>query len=68
MSDIDKFEVGKLVEKVEHLDKELDEVKGDVKSLLKLANKSKGAFWGGMTIASLAGSIITIIFKGWWNN
>jgi len=32
-----------------------------VKALLDLAIKSKGGFWMGMTIASMAGGLITFI-------
>ena len=38
---------------------ELDGIKTDVKELLALANKSKGGFWMGMTIASAVGGFIT---------
>jgi len=33
----------------------------DIKSLLELANKSRGGFWAGMCIASAIGGIITFI-------
>jgi hypothetical protein len=32
-----------------------------VKVLLELANKSKGGFWMGMTIASMMGGFITFV-------
>jgi hypothetical protein len=52
---------------VQALKSELDDIKTDVKELLALANKSKGGFWMGMTIASIAGGVITFfvdrIFK-----
>ena len=38
---------------------EIDDIKADVKSLLALANKSKGGFWMGMTIASAVGGVVT---------
>jgi hypothetical protein len=34
----------------------------DVKALLELANKSKGSFWAGMTIASTLGGLVTFFF------
>jgi predicted PurR-regulated permease PerM len=33
----------------------------DVKELLELANKGKGGFWMGMTIASAVGGVFTFI-------
>ena len=44
---------------VQALKTELDDIKKDVKSLLALANKSKGGFWMGMTIASIVGGFVT---------
>jgi hypothetical protein len=34
-------------------------MESDIKTLLELANKSKGGFWMGMTIASIVGGLIT---------
>ena len=61
MSDIDAREFGKLEAQVEALQSEVHELSKDVKALLELANKSKGGFWMGMTIASMAGGLITFI-------
>ena len=61
MSDIDAREFGKLEAQVEALQSEVHELSKDVKALLALANKSKGGFWMGMTIASMAGGFITFI-------
>jgi hypothetical protein len=44
---------------VEALQVEVHQLANDVKSLLELANKSKGGFWMGMTIASMTGGFIT---------
>jgi hypothetical protein len=52
MSDIDAREFGKLEAQVEALQKEMHSLSADVKALLELANKGKGGFWMGMTIAS----------------
>lgn len=59
MSDISERDFGRLEAEVQGLKTELDDIKKDVKSLLALANKSKGGFWMGMTIASLVGGVIT---------
>jgi DNA anti-recombination protein RmuC len=61
MSDISAREFGKLEAQVEALQSEVHELSKDVKALLELANKSKGGFWMGMTIASMAGGLITFI-------
>lgn len=61
MSDISAREFGKLEAQVEALQGEVHELSKDVKALLELANKSKGGFWMGMTIASMAGGVITFL-------
>jgi hypothetical protein len=52
-------EYGKLLAKVESLTIKVDVMESDIKTLLELANKSKGGFWMGMTIASIVGGLIT---------
>ena len=62
MSDIDAGDFGKLEAQVEALQKEMHTLSEDVKALLELANKSKGSFWAGMTIASTLGGLVTFFF------
>jgi DNA anti-recombination protein RmuC len=57
---------GKLEAQVEALQKEVHTLSQDVKALLELANKGKGGFWMGMTIASFGGGIITFIADRVW--
>lgn len=69
MSEIDPREFGKLEAQVEALNVEVHALRNDVKTLLELANKSKGGFWMGMTIASTLGGVLTFVadrlfFKG----
>ena len=59
MSDIDARDFGKLEAQVAALQTEVHQLATDVKALLELANKSKGGFWMGMTIASIAGGVVT---------
>ena len=59
MSDIDARDFGKLEAQVASLQTEVHQLATDVKALLELANKSNGGFWMGMTIASIAGGVIT---------
>jgi hypothetical protein len=69
MSEIDPREFGKLEAQVESLQTEVHALRDDVKQLLEMANKSKGGFWMGMTIASALGGLLTfladrLLFKG----
>ena len=61
MSDIDARDFGKLEAQVESLQVEVHQLGKDVRALLELANKSKGGFWMGMTIASIIGGFITFL-------
>ena len=61
MSEIDPREFGKLEAQVEALNVEVHALRNDVKALLELANKSKGGFWMGMTIASTVGGVLTFV-------
>lgn len=61
MSDIDPREFGKLEAQVEALQKEVHALRDDVKQLLEMANKSKGGFWVGMSIASALGGVVTFV-------
>ena len=67
MDEVSAREFGRLEAQVEALQNEVHSLSKDVKCLLELANKSKGGFWMGMTIASLVGGVITFfvdrIFK-----
>lgn len=51
----------------EAMDKKLDKMEGQIEELLALANKGKGGFWMGMTIASSVGAAVAWIgnhFRG----
>ena len=61
MSEIDPREFGKLEAQVEALQAEVQALRQDIKTLLEMANKSKGGFFVGMAIASFIGGIITFI-------
>ena len=65
MSDIDARDFGKLEAQVQALQNEVHTLSQDVKALLELANKSKGGFWMGMTIASTVGGILTFVAQRW---
>ena len=61
MSEIDPREFGKLEAQVEALQNEVHALRQDIKTLLEMANKSKGGFFVGMAIASVVGGIISFV-------
>jgi hypothetical protein len=61
MSDIDPREFGKLEAQVEALQIEVHGLRQDIKTLLEMANKSKGGMFVGMAIASVIGGVISFI-------
>jgi len=46
---------------VEALQTEVHALRQDIKTLLEMANKSKGGFFVGMAIASVVGGIISFV-------
>jgi len=62
---IDPYKYGKLVAQVEAMEKKIDKLELGMEELLELANKSKGGFWMGMTVASIVGGIVTFIGSHW---
>ena len=65
MTDIDPITFGRMQAEVHLLRAEVATLQTDVKELLALANKGKGGFWMGMTIASGVGGIIGWITSHW---
>ena len=66
MSEVDARDFGKLEAQVEALQGQVTQLSADVKALLELANKGKGGFWMGMTIASFMGGVITFVADRLW--
>jgi hypothetical protein len=62
---LNPVEYGKLLAKVEGLENKVNSMDADIKTLLALANQSKGGFWMGMTIASIAGGFLTWLLTYW---
>lgn len=54
---IDPREFGRLEGEVQALQSQVSELQADVKTLLELANRGRGGFWAGMTIASAVGAL-----------
>jgi len=66
MAEIDARDFGRLEAQVETLQGQVTQLSTDVKALLELANKGKGGFWMGMTIASFMGGVITFVADRLW--
>jgi hypothetical protein len=60
-AEIDPVKYGVLWERVQQMDKKIDKMEGQIAELLELANKGKGGFWMGMTIASSVGAVVAWI-------
>lgn len=58
---IDPREFGRLEAEVDLLKQEVQLLRNDIKTLLELANKSKGGFWVGMGVASIVGGIVSFL-------
>lgn len=65
MSDIDPVKFGLLIGQVKTLEDQVASMQSDVKELLALANKGKGGFWMGMTIASALGGGVSWVVTHW---
>jgi hypothetical protein len=57
--EIDPVRYGAMWQRVQDMDKKIDKMERQIEELLALANKGKGGFWMGMTIASMVGGAIT---------
>jgi hypothetical protein len=57
-NEIDLVKYGVLWERVQQMDKKIDRMESQIEQLLELANKGKGGFWMGMTIASSVGAAV----------
>ena len=61
MTDIDPVKIGVMWQKVEAMEKEVAEMRSDIKELLAMANKGRGGFWVGMMVVSGLSSIVGYI-------
>jgi hypothetical protein len=57
--EIDPIKYGVMWQRVTDMDKKMDKMERQIEELLALANKGRGGFWMGMTIASMAGGFLT---------
>ena len=58
MAEIDPIKFGVMWHKVETMEKEISELRQDVKTLLAMAERSKGSLWAGMIIVSALSSFV----------
>lgn len=65
MTEIDPIKVGVMWQKLETMEQEVSELRADVKTLLEMANKSKGGLWAGMMFVSAISSFIGF-FAHWF--
>lgn len=63
--EIDLVKYGVLWQRVQDMDKKIDKMERQLEDLVALANKSKGGFWMGMTIASGVGGVVSWIVGHW---
>ena len=61
MADIDPVKIGVMWSKVESMEREMAEMRHDIKTLLAMAERSKGSLWALMGVASVVGGFITIV-------
>jgi hypothetical protein len=60
-TNFDPVKYGVLWERVQVMDKKMDKMERQLEELVALANKGKGGFWMGMTIASSVGAAVSWI-------
>lgn len=59
MSEFDPIAYGELRAQVAALEQTVAELRSDVRTLLELANRSKGGLWVGMAIVSAASAAVS---------
>lgn len=64
-TNFDPVKYGVLWERVQVMDKKIDKMERQIDELLELANRGRGGFWMGMTIASMAGGFLTWFASHW---
>lgn len=62
---VDPIEYGRLISKVESLEKKVDNMEADIKKLLALAHQGKGGIWAGIYIASFLSGALSFL-TAWW--
>jgi hypothetical protein len=65
MTEIDPREFGRLEAEVTSLRNQVTAMQNDIKTLLEMANRSRGGLWAGMTIASMLGGVVSWVATHW---
>ena len=65
MTEIGPREFGRLEAEVTSLRNQVTAMQTDIRTLLEMANKSKGGLWAGMTIASMLGGAVSWVATHW---
>ena len=65
MTELDPREFGRLEAEVTSLRNQVTAMQTDIKTLLEMANRSKGGLWAGMTIASMLGGAVSWVATHW---
>jgi hypothetical protein len=63
--EIDPVKYGVLWERVQHMDRKITKMEGQLDELIALANKGKGGLWFGMTVASAVSGFIGFALSNW---
>jgi len=63
MSEIDPVQFGQMKAEIQLLKNEVDLVRSDIKELLEIANRGRGALWVAVTLGGFVGSLITFLGK-----
>lgn len=66
--EIDPVKYGVLWERVQHMDRKITKMEGQLDELIALANKGRGGLWFGMTVASAVSGFIGFLFSHWKGN
>lgn len=65
MAEIDPVKYGVLWHKVEKMEEEVSELRKDMKTLIAMAERSKGGMFMGMAIVSALSSVVGYVTH-WW--
>ena len=63
--ELDPIEYGRLLSKVESLEKKVGDMEADIEELLALAHQGKGGIWAGIYIASALSGLLSFV-TAWW--
>ena len=61
--EIDPVKYGVLWERVQHMDRKITKMEGQLDELIALANKGKGGLWFGMAVASTVSGFIGFLIS-----